>query len=1185
MKLPMSRLSVFLVVLALTACGGSNGGGGGGTAAGGSGGGSGSGPVTTFDSRGQFIDGPVQGLSYTRNGGPETFLTTADGGFAFQPGETLEFFIGNIRIGSLVADGTTTFVTPDTFSGGNADIANNLTRFFLVLDRDGDLDNGHELSLVVQDAAAQYNGPVDFANFDGSALATFARTANGDGSRALPSPADAQQHRLASKKDIADGHFDYDDGVDSDNDGVSDSVDNCPNSSAAVGADGCENDAERNADADSDGIPNSADNCPAVANPDQLDTDNDDRGDACDRDSDNDGVVDTDEQNEGSDPLLSDSDRDGKNDGEDNCPTIANANQTDTDRDGIGDACDSDDDNDGVADEDDAFPLDKDESVDTDGDGIGNNADTDDDNDGVADEDDAFPLDRTETQDTDNDGIGNNADPDDDNDGVNDEDDAFPLDRNESVDTDGDGIGNNADPDDDNDGVADGDDAFPLDRTEQTDTDGDGIGNNADPDDDNDGVNDDEDAFPEDENESKDSDGDGVGDNSDECANTPSGEPANSAGCAASQITQASCDFDVNLGGGRSLEIALETYDGQTVTFQILEPNAFDCDNRHLAAHPLMMHGPGYSLPRETDPAAFKEYRDAGYTVISWDPRGFGSSSGTVRGMDPDFEGQYLNQILDWVEKNLDYLAWRDESTGQFAARPSSASSEAGGVNLLVGALGSSYGGGFQLALLATDAKKRLDAVAPDITWHDLRNALNPGDVVKTAWGLALSGAGEAQGNTSGGGPIDDGQDPFIKETVARALATNEWPRRSLDWFHYRGLGYWCAANGLPAMPYPSYSQDDDLIPMIDPTGSYNVPARQENGRPGFGSFLVQAQDPASYFADLDVLLTHGMIDTLFDFNEVWWNQQCLAAAGANVTVQTHHGAPLGHVLPVVQSPDKPSSGAGVCEVDTQAWFEERLRGIANQANVSGVCFALGTEGDTVSLEANQVLAPQSDPANSSVQENFTTRQVSPIAPVPNGPAGAGNISGNLPVHAPLGIAGSELILAGMPHLTVTVSSLGGINEMGCENGRNQGGTRDGCDSITFVGLGRKTGLAPNYGLIDDQLTPIRGLGTHDIDLTGVAERLLPGDELALIFYAEHPQFAASVSRDVSIPAVNISGTIQLPLYTTDTEGQPLPGISADDSLVGADAPGAPVGSPLAGCYADARAETCPLSPLVGLLS
>lgn len=116
-----------------------------------------------------------------------------------------------------------------------------------------------------------------------------------------------------------------------------------------------------------------------------------------------------------------DSDGDGILDSKDNCPSVSNADQKNTDGDSSGDACDSDDDNDGVPDISDAFPLNPNEWADTDGDGIGNNADPDDDNDGVADEQDAFPLDPSESKDADGDGIGDNADPDDDNDGIPDE--------------------------------------------------------------------------------------------------------------------------------------------------------------------------------------------------------------------------------------------------------------------------------------------------------------------------------------------------------------------------------------------------------------------------------------------------------------------------------------------------------------------------------------------------------------------------------------------------------------------------------------------------------------------------------------------------------------------------------------------------------------------------------------------
>ena len=72
-------------------------------------------------------------------------------------------------------------------------------------------------------------------------------------------------------------------------------------------------------DVDTDGVPDDADNCVTVSNPDQSNTDGDAFGNACDEDDDNDSVLDA----------------------ADNCAVAVNADHADFDRDRTGDACDA----------------------------------------------------------------------------------------------------------------------------------------------------------------------------------------------------------------------------------------------------------------------------------------------------------------------------------------------------------------------------------------------------------------------------------------------------------------------------------------------------------------------------------------------------------------------------------------------------------------------------------------------------------------------------------------------------------------------------------------------------------------------------------------------------------------------------------------------------------------------------
>src|SRR4051812_26185590 len=117
----------------------------------------------------------------------------------------------------------------------------------------------------------------------------------------------------------------------------------------------------------------------------------------------------------------------------------------------------------------------------------------------------------------------------------------------------------------------------------------------------------------------------------------------------------------------------------------------------------LLAHGFGGSKLSVRDQA--ERLAAGGYAVLTWSARGFGRSTGEIALNSPDYEVKDVRQLVDWLAKRPDV---RLDAAG----------------DPRVGIAGGSYGGA--IALLAAAYDDRIDAIAPQITWYDLADALFP---------------------------------------------------------------------------------------------------------------------------------------------------------------------------------------------------------------------------------------------------------------------------------------------------------------------------------------------------------------------------------------------------------------------------------------------------------------------------
>ena len=141
---------------------------------------------------------------------------------------------------------------------------------------------------------------------------------------------------------------------------------------------------------------------------------------------------------------------------------------------------------------------------------------------------------------------------------------------------------------------------------------------------------------------------------------------------------------------------------------------------------PTILEGPGLGSDGVTDPYSttgiqdvpglvpgVATLRDAGYNVVTWDPRGEGASGGTLQLDNPDYEGKDVSSIITYT---LSLAETKD--------------------NQRIGMVGGSYGGGIQLTSAVIDP--RIDAIVPGIAWNTLNASLYPAGAFKTSWATLL---------------------------------------------------------------------------------------------------------------------------------------------------------------------------------------------------------------------------------------------------------------------------------------------------------------------------------------------------------------------------------------------------------------------------------------------------------------
>ncbi|MFE9063857.1 alpha/beta fold hydrolase [Streptomyces violaceusniger] len=320
----------------------------------------------------------------------------------------------------------------------------------------------------------------------------------------------------------------------------------------------------------------------------------------------------------------------------------------------------------------------------------------------------------------------------------------------------------------------------------------------------------------------------------------------------------------------------------------------------------LLAHGFGGSKDDVRDRA--EELARDGYAVLTWSARGFGRSTGKIGLNDPEHEVADARRLIDWLAKRPEVRL-----DGQGDPR--------------VGVAGASYGGA--ISLLAAGYDRRVDAIAPEITYWNLADALFPNGVYKKLWtglffttGSAdLTQAQGGQEDANGGGGAGGG----MGQSGPGGANGGAGQGAQADPGDANGAGDESGGKALGGQGCGRFEKRlCEMYERVAVAGKPDAAARR----------LLEARSPSAVAGRIKVptLILQGQADSLFPLGQADEMAKSIRAAGAPVAVDWTAG---GH-----DGGDRETSRVAA---RTRAWFDRYLKG--DKGTDTGPAFRISRTG------------------------------------------------------------------------------------------------------------------------------------------------------------------------------------------------------------------------------------------------